>query len=271
MEKLPYKAVVLDIDGTLVAHGEPAARPAVAGMVRRVQALGARVVIATGRTYYAMSREILGGIRPDFAICANGAQVMDGEGRPFAFESFTPEEMYALVDYFEDYDYPLAFCFDDSYYVYVEFEKTRAFYRKVTGHDEYVLNGEDQTRHLRGMPFGAFGMLPPAAVEDFSRRYGHLGLQFVPYHPGYYDINRAGTDKGLGLRLLMERTGWQPGEILAMGDNENDIPMLSLAGGSYCMANGSPKAKAAARSIAPAVTENGVAAVLQKEFFPHEL
>ena len=268
---MPYKAIILDVDGTLVAHGEPSARPAVAEMVRRVQALGVKVVIATGRTYYAMNTSILGGIKPDYAICANGAQMLDSAGRPLASEDFTPEEMYALVDYFEDFDYPLAFAFSDSYYVYVEFEKMCEFYKAVTGHSEYVLDGEDQERHLQDMPFGAFGILPPGAVDGFQARYGHLGLQFVPYHPGYYDINRAGTDKAVGVKKLMELTGWKAEELLSMGDNENDIPLMKLVGRSYCMANGSESAKAAASAIAPPVTEEGVAAALQKEFFPHEL
>lgn len=265
-----YKAIVLDVDGTLVAHGEPSARPAVAGMVRRVQALGVKVVIATGRTYYAMNTSILGGIKPDYAVCANGAQVLDEGGNLLASEDFTPEEMYALVDYFEDYDYPLAFCFSDSYYVYVEFEKMRRFYKSVTGHEEFVRDGEDQDRHLRDMPFGAFGILPPEAVEDFAARYGHLGLQFVPYHPGYYDINRAGTTKAVGVKKLMERCGWKADELLSMGDNDNDVPLMKLVGRSWCMANGSDAAKAAASAIAPPVTEEGVAAALRQEFFPHE-
>lgn len=268
---MPYKAIILDVDGTLVAHGEPSARPAVAEMVRRVQALGVKVVIATGRTYYAMNTSILGGIKPDYAVCANGAQVLDDAGHLLASGDFTPEEMYALVDYFEDFDYPLAFAFSDSYYVYVEFEKMREFYKAVTGHSEFVLDGEDQERHLQDMPFGAFGILPPEAVEGFGARYGHLGLQFVPYHPGYYDINRAGVNKAVGVKKLMELTGWKAEELLSMGDNENDIPLMQLVGRSYCMANGTEAAKAAASAIAPAVTEEGVAAALQKEFFPHEL
>ena len=178
--------------------------------------------------------------------------------------------MYALVDYFEDYDYPLAFCFSDSYYVYVEFEKMRRFYKSVTGHEEFVRDGEDQDRHLRDMPFGAFGILPPEAVEDFAARYGHLGLQFVPYHPGYYDINRAGTTKAVGVKKLMERCGWKADELLSMGDNDNDVPLMKLVGRSWCMANGSDAAKAAASAIAPPVTEEGVAAALRQEFFPHE-
>lgn len=266
-----YKAIVLDVDGTLVAHGEACARPQVAQAVRQVQQLGVKVVIATGRTYFAMTPEILGGIRPDYAVCANGAQVLDGQGRLLASQDFTSEEMYALVDYFEDFDYPLAFCFGDSYYVYVEYQRMRRFYRQVTGHCEYVLDGEDQTRHLQDMPFGAFGILPPGAVEGFAARYGHLGLQFVPYHPGYYDINRQGMNKAVGLQTLLRRTGWQPGELLCMGDNENDIPLMRLVGRAYCMENGTPAAKAAAHCIAPGVQQAGVAAVLRREFLDHEL
>lgn len=263
---MQYKALILDVDGTLVAHGEPCARPQVARAVQAVQAQGVKIVIATGRTYFAMAPEILGGIRPDYAVCANGAQVLGGGGRLLASTDFTPEEMYALVDYFEDYNYPLAFCFAEDYYVYVEYERMRAFYKQATGHDEYVRDGEDQTRHLQGMPFGAFGILPPEALQGFAARYGHLGLQFVPYRPGYYDINQKGMNKAVGVSRLMQLTGWRANELVSVGDNDNDVALMELAGLSYCMAGGSPRALAAAKRTAPGVLENGVAAVVQEVF-----
>ena len=37
---MQYKAIVLDVDGTLVAHGEPSARPAVAAAVHRFSNAG---------------------------------------------------------------------------------------------------------------------------------------------------------------------------------------------------------------------------------------
>ena len=267
---MKYKALVLDIDGTLVVHGEPAARPEVVRAVKEAQRQGLAIVIATGRTYFAMSKEILGGIVPDFALCANGAQVIDREGRLLTNSAFTPEEMYALVDYFEDFDYPLAFCYSDNYYVYVEFERMREFYKVATGHDEYVLDGEDQTRHLQDMPFGAFGIIPPEKLEDFDARYGYLGLQFAAYKPGYYDIMQKGVNKGHGLEELMKRKGWKKEELIAIGDSDNDVSMLELAGLSYCMQNGSEASKAAADRIAPHVKDNGVAAAI-REVLANEL
>ncbi len=263
---MTYKAIVLDVDGTLLAHGEPFVRPQVAAAVKAVQKMGVKVVIASGRTSYAIRPEILGGIRPDYMVCANGAQLLDRQGRALYTREMTPEEMYALVDYFEDFDHPLAFCFPDNYYVYVEYQKMRDFYQKATGHSEYVLDGEDQDRHLENMPFGAFAILPPENLAGFDERYGYLGLRFVPYRPGYYDVICQGVNKALGVQKLMEHTGWTADELVCMGDNDNDVELMGLAGLSFCMANGSEKAKAAAKRIAPGVEEGGVKAVLEELF-----
>lgn len=157
-----------------------------------------KVVIASGRTSFAIEPQILGGIKPDYMICANGAQILDGQGRLLYSQDLTAEEMYALVDFFEDFDYPLAFNFADNYYVYVEYKAMWEFYKKATGHGEYVLDGEDQDRHLESMPFGAFAILPPEQVEKFQEKYGYLGLKFVPYRPGYYDVMQADVDNGPG-------------------------------------------------------------------------
>lgn len=170
------------------------------------------------------------------------------------------------MDFFEDFDYPLAFNFADNYYVYVEYKAMWEFYKKATGHGEYVLDGEDQDRHLESMPFGAFAILPPEQVEKFQEKYGYLGLKFVPYRPGYYDVMQADVDKARGMQRLMELTGWTAEELVFMGDNENDIAMMQLAGCSYCMANGSEKAKAAAKHIAPSVQEEGVRQVVEQLF-----
>ena len=68
----------------------------------------------------------LGGIRFDYAITCNGACVLDREGRIVAEHPLTNEEMYALVDFCEDYNYPLQFDFKDAYYAYCEYDYLKA-------------------------------------------------------------------------------------------------------------------------------------------------
>ena len=58
--------------------------------------------------------KMLGRIRPDYWICAAGAQVLDAAGTPLSTLAMTSEQMYALVDFFEDYEYMLGFNFDDG-------------------------------------------------------------------------------------------------------------------------------------------------------------
>ena len=116
------------------------------------------------------------------------------------------------------------------------------------------------------MPCGAFAILPPEKVADFQERYGYLGLKFVPYRPGYYDVMQADVDKTKGMERLMKLTGWKPEELVFVGDNDNDVAMMGLAGCSYCMGSGSEKAKAAAKHIAPGVQEEGVRQVLEELF-----
>ena len=244
---MDYKMMVLDIDGTLMRKGYPQVTDRVAKAVKALQKKGVIVAVATGRTYFAMSGGILNGIRPDYAICSNGAQVLDQKGNVLASRTMTPEEMYALVDYCEDYDDALCFCFEDGYYAYVGYETIRQFYQTATGHGEHVKDGEDQDRHLR-------------------EKYGYLGLQFMPYAVGRYDVVQHGLDKAVGLSALLEKLEMKPEEVVAVGDNQNDLAMIRLAGLGVCMENGDEEVKRQADQLAPACDKDGVALLIEELF-----
>lgn len=264
---LPYQIVALDVDGTLVVPGQGCAGRAVQRAVRAVQALGAKVVIASGRCQFAaVDARVLGGIRPDYAVCAGGAQVTDAAGNALVGHTLTPEQMYALVDYCENYDHELAFSFKDHYYVYIGYEAVWRYYGKMAEHAEFLANGEDQNRHLQDMPYAAFCHMTPEHVAEFGRQYEHLGLRFIPFAPGWYDICQTGLTKASGLADLLNRLGLPASAVLAMGDGENDVELLRMAGLGVAMANAAPAAKAAADRIAPDVREDGAARLLDAVF-----
>ncbi len=106
---MQYQLLASDFDNTLVPFGEPKPHPAVVRAVKKMQAAGGRFVLSTGRGYCVVSKEQLGGIRFDYAITCNGACVVDKNGTVVAEHPLTNEEMYALVDFCEDYNYPLQF------------------------------------------------------------------------------------------------------------------------------------------------------------------
>ena len=76
-----------------------------------MQKAGVKIAIATGRGRIGVGKGLLRSIRPDYWVCAGGAQLVDYKGADLALHRLTTEEMYALVDFFEDYDLPLRFTY----------------------------------------------------------------------------------------------------------------------------------------------------------------
>ena len=161
---MQYKLLASDYDNTLVPFGEKRPRPAVEAAVRKMQAAGGKFVLSTGRAWPAIRDPgQLGAIRFDYAITCNGAYVVDRRGTPVYECPLIPEEMYALVDYCEDYDYPLQFNFRDGYYAYCGYEAFRRRYEQLGSPGLACLDGEDQDRHLVDMPHAAFMFCPEEA------------------------------------------------------------------------------------------------------------
>ena len=271
---MQYKILASDYDNTLVPFGEGKPRQKVVKAVKKLQAAGGRFVLSTGRAYPCVNlKGQLGGIRFDYAITCNGACVVDREGRIVAEHPLTAEEMYALVDFCEDYNYPLQFNFRDACYAYCEYEYLHRGYQQMNSIGLDCVDGEDQDRHLIDMPHAAFAAVPPERVADFAAKYGHLGLHWMQVGAQnadglcYYDIVRGGMDKGVGLADLCEKMGLTLADAVAAGDSANDVAMLKAAGLGCCMANGTPDAKAAANRIIGDVREDGLADLIEELWF----
>ena len=270
---MQYQLLASDFDNTLVPFGEPKPRPAVVKAVKKLQAAGGRFVLSTGRGYCVVHKEQLGGIRFDYAITCNGACVVDKNGTIVAEHPLTNEEMYALVDFCEDYNYPLQFNYRDAYYAYCEYDALKSFYDAMTKSGLTCLDGEDQDRHLIDMPHAAFVVMPPQELAHFNEKFGHLNLHFMQVggvgKDGWccYDVVRGGMDKGVGLADLCEKIGLTLADAVAAGDSANDVGMLKAAGLGCCMSNGTPDAKAAADRVIGDVREDGLAALIEELWF----
>ena len=270
---MQYQLLASDFDNTLVPFGEPKPRTAVVKAVKKLQAAGGRFVLSTGRGYCVVHKEQLGGIRFDYAITCNGACVVDKNGTIVAEHPLTNEEMYALVDFCEDYNYPLQFNYRDAYYAYCEYDALKGFYDAMPKSGLTCLDGEDQDRHLIDMPHAAFVVMPPQELAHFNEKFGHLNLHFMQVggvgKDGWccYDVVRGGMDKGVGLADLCEKIGLTLADAVAAGDSANDVGMLKAAGLGCCMSNGTPDAKAAADRVIGDVREDGLAALIEELWF----
>ncbi len=94
---------------------------------------------------------------------------------------------------------------------------------------------------FRGEPDDLMAIRP--AVED---RFGDV-FEFNTSSPRFYEFQGKGCNKASGLRFLAEhlaRRDGHPIRTVAVGDQENDLPMLRVADLSACPANAMDEVKA---------------------------
>ena len=87
---------------------------------------------------------------------------------------------------------------------------------------------------------------------------------FVQALADMLEILPAGASKGAGLRWLLNDLGIAPEHVLALGDGENDVEMLQMAGIGVAVGNGAPQAKAAADYVVASNDEDGVAEAVER-------
>jgi Cof subfamily protein (haloacid dehalogenase superfamily) len=102
----------------------------------------------------------------------------------------------------------------------------------------------------------------PAVVErECARLAAHFAgrLAVVRSHALFGELTALGVNKGAALARLAAHLGIAREDVIAIGDHENDIPMLEWAGLGLAMGNAIPAAQAAADVVIPSVSDNGVA------------
>jgi len=79
------------------------------------------------------------------------------------------------------------------------------------------------------------------------------------------EVMPKGVHKAVGLRLLTDYLALDKSQVMAMGDEENDLTMLEWAGLGVAMANAVPKVKAVAKAVTTKTNEeSGVAEAIHK-------
>ncbi|MCL2444176.1 MAG: Cof-type HAD-IIB family hydrolase [Treponema sp.] len=101
--------------------------------------------------------------------------------------------------------------------------------------------------------------------KRMGERFGDQ-INIIRSYPTFLEIINAGVSKGEGLRIAMEHRGLKPEEVIAFGDEENDLSMFSVVGFACAPLNAREKIRDAADFIYGPSTEEGLAEYLEKTF-----
>jgi hydroxymethylpyrimidine pyrophosphatase-like HAD family hydrolase len=101
-------------------------------------------------------------------------------------------------------------------------------------------------------------------VLDRARAAFAGELDVTISHPEYLEFTAPGVNKGTALRWLARRLKIPLGQVMAIGDQYNDLEMLDVAGHGVAMAGAPGPVRAVAQYEAPRCEEHGVARMIER-------
>jgi hypothetical protein len=263
--------LVLDIDGT-IAGVENIIREPVKKAIRAAQAKGIQIAIATGRMYRSALNfyQDIGSTLPLMAY--QGALIKDPATQA-VHRHWTLSNHLAmqLLDYFEQPELrfllSVHFYINDQLYVRELTPETKSYVER--SNVEPIVVG-DLRQTLDQMPTKILALSDDTALIDgllssLQSRYTPAELYFTKSVATFFEATDPRVNKGTAVRYLAEEhLSLKPENVMAIGDNFNDVEMLEYAGIGVAMNNAPEGVKARANWIAPSVEMDGAAAAIEE-------
>jgi hydroxymethylpyrimidine pyrophosphatase-like HAD family hydrolase len=284
-----YKLIAVDVDGTLLnSAGEitertkGALRRAVAGDVALAIATGRRrrtaqpIVDQLGVPYYLVSSQgaalwqdgqLLAHSHLPAANARAALGIIRGLGMAAAMlgNALQEEVIWAAGAWRAN---PRMFA-----YLSRNLRFVRPFVPSALDHDPIELIVVDSMERLERLDEALTGHRAPAPAEDAPAQEGPTPVaplwrvifsrnQFTA--GGAVEVVGPDTSKASALGVLCQRLGITPAQVVAFGDNVNDLEMLEFAGLGVAMGNCTDDARATADRVAPSNDEDGIAVTLEE-------
>ncbi|KRM94259.1 HAD superfamily hydrolase [Lentilactobacillus senioris DSM 24302 = JCM 17472] len=267
-----YKLITSDLDETLLrADGSISADNVAA--IKAATKMGVKFVPNTGRNFLTVQPllEQLGLKQRvnEYVISYNGGAVVENAGNQVIISNaLTYDEARKVFATFLEFPNTSVHVYTiDQLYIYRLRDDDRRYMqtRGVTFTEMTTSNFEQ----FSDQPIMKVIAMNPAE-EVRHQMYAAIernlqGTVNITYSSGIYvEVNHGGVDKGKAVLDLASRLGIKADEIMALGDNSNDLAMLKAAGLAVSVANGIPEVKAVADYVTTADYENGVAEAIHK-------
>lgn len=269
--KHKYRLVAVDMDGTLLRRNKTVGEKTIHAVNSSLEQ-GIHIVIATGRSRVQCERYLELFPKMQYVITSSGAAVYElqhGWNKIISNE-IQPSQALEILKYAESVDcFPIMSVEGKSVYTLQMAPHASEYGLGAYVHEINAYGtGVDSvyrwfTENLQPVESISLYFRSRALCDDAVSVLRHLPLYFaLPGEPAV-EISAETANKGHALKLLCDRLGISLENVIAIGDSDNDVPMLRAAGYAVAAANG----QAAVREMADYVTadcdHDGVAEVLK--------
>lgn len=266
---MAIKLIAIDMDGTLL-NPQHEITPGVKSALDRARQKGVSIVLTTGRPFVGIQRYLMEldmQAPGQYAISNNGALVHQAEDGECVAEVTLTFDDYLYIEnlarelgvHFQAFDKTHLYTpnKDISEYTIHEASLTGipVRYRAVEEMDHTIRFPKLMMIDRPDLLDAAIARLPEHAHQTYTI------LKSAPY---YLEILHRRVNKGQGVKMLAEKLGLKQEEVMAIGDQENDLAMIDYAGTGVAMGNAIDSVKKIAQFITKTNMEDGVAHAIEE-------
>ncbi|MBR6163936.1 HAD family phosphatase [bacterium] len=264
------KMVVTDIDGTIYSP-KIGVTEEIKDCFRKLKRNNIKLVIATGRTIKSTQ-----GMAGKFGvevplICYQGAIVANYTGEIWNAKYYDEKTARQVINDLRAKNIHMNVYVNDQLYVendddYIkEYIKDKMItYKVVNSFDELKFD-----RLNKVLAIDNDKNVINSLVKELGEKYKEN--TFVVKSTDYFcEIADKGATKGNAVRFLAQKWGFDLSEVLAIGDQNNDIDMVKVSGVGVAMGNGTPEIKKEADYITETVENFGFIEAMNKFVFKGE-
>ena len=270
----PIRLIAADIDGTLL-NPEFRISDLDSGALRRAHDAGIEVVLVTGRrhTFALPIAQMLG--FDIWVISSNGAITRSLAGETFHRDMLPLDTCRKLVLGMREFRGNTVLTFDTEAKGAIVIERMDELSASIQRWLEKNLNFIDFVIPIEGAlvtdPVQAMFCGPIPRMHKVLTEIDGLSLDVTVLRTEYpvrdlsiVDVLNGGCSKGHALERWATHRGIPREEVMAIGDNYNDIEMLAFAGYPFIMGNASEELRGRGWNITLANDQNGVAAAIEQ-------
>lgn len=258
---MKFQMLCSDLDGTLLSTKDDVSDFTISEISRIKDAT--QIVLVSARMPKSMTylQERLG-IMHEPIICYNGALILDGK-KELASTFMDIEYVEKIYELAEKHNIKLGLYYKDEWYVEIDSERVQKEI-KYTHATPIFRDTKDTIKDWKQREIGAHKIMLMGTKEGsdliFPLLQKFLGLYLHIYRSNdtLIEVAPISVSKLSAIKsLLPNKEALQ--DVIAFGDNYNDMEMLKYVGSGVAVANGRKELKAIANHITLKNTEHGVA------------
>ncbi|PJI07469.1 MULTISPECIES: Cof-type HAD-IIB family hydrolase [Clostridium] len=263
-----YKMLCLDIDGTLLNSMHKISKET-KEKINAAANQGIIVVLVSARMPEGIVylQEELGVEQP--IICYSGSLIL-GKGGDILLNKFIPSNIVDTVyNFTEEMNVHMSLYKDDKWYIKGddEWSKQESDITHIVPNVTDFIRLLDEWKKYNLGPNKILCMSDPDNINVLNRKVSGKLSSYVNVYPSkatYLEIMPKSSSKTSAIEYLSTKLNISRSEIIAIGDNYNDVDMIQYAGLGIAMGNAPDKVKDFADDVTLTNDDNGVAAAIEK-------